>query len=212
VSGRLGTAARRAARAVERALPAALLCLAVGACAERAPSGEPEEEEYVARYDSQEYGFSIAYPDTLDRREYSAEHLAVGRTDEEGFAEVVTLDVHSGTHDRFETFAADAARLSCATVGPDIALECTEVEALQPFTSRAGARGSVLYLRHVASRTATGEIVEAGGRGPFFAFELPAGGSPGDYRALVIGPAPVLSAAAMDTALVRTIAESLRLR
>lgn len=165
----------------------------------------------TAMYESPRYGFSIEYPDTLDLREYDADHVAIGQASGEALEAVAEVALETGEGDRFEDFAVERARQACAADGPDLSLQCAEVEVLQPVTAAGGAEGIVFYLRHLATRPGTSEVVEAGGRGPFFAFDLSPREEGGAHRALFIRAPVILTPAEAEAELIRRIALSLRL-
>jgi hypothetical protein len=73
-----------------------------------------------------------------------------------------------------DSLATQRARLACAADGPELAMQCTDVQQREPFTSEHGVEGRVFHLRHVTTRPPTDEVVEIGSRGPFFAFACPA--------------------------------------
>jgi hypothetical protein len=203
-------ASRRSARSsVPRSGVRAAMAAAVAVLVACAPG--TGETDTPGRYSSPQFGFTFEYPDTLDLREYTPEFVALGRADGDAFEAAVEIAIEAGEGESFEAFATERARLACAADGPDRSLQCTEVEALQPIAAEGGTEGLVFHLRHVATRPGTDEVIERGGRGPFFVYDIsPRVAAP---RGALFVRAPVaLRPDEVDTRLVRQIATSVRMR
>ncbi|HEX7023447.1 MAG TPA: hypothetical protein VF187_01405 [Gemmatimonadales bacterium] len=168
----------------------------------------------AARYENPTVSFSFEYPDSFDVREYSPSFVAIGSEEGEAFDAVVEVGVEEGEGASFQDFAIERARLACAADGPNLSLQCTDVEMLQPVTTGEGREGISFYLKHVATRPGSGEVVATDGRGPFFAFELESreaeGGTNSQYEMLIVRAPVVLEPDQVNAELVRRIARSLR--
>lgn len=182
------------------------------------PSPAPEEAAHaeLARYQSDTHGFSIQYPDTLDIRVYSPEHLDIGRMIADEFESEAQVGLYFSLPGEprpasFADFAHDRARMLCAADGPRLSLECTAVERASRFETEDGPRGEVFYLRHETLDVSTGEVVEVSGRGPFFALDLSLQVPDTEFAVLLVHPPVVRDPAEVDAGLVRRIARSARL-
>ena len=183
-------------------LPALLLLAACGQSDREAAS--------VATYRSPSSAFSFDYPDSLSLRPYGPSFVSVGREQGQTFISAAEVGVEEGESESFEAFAVERARVSCAADGPDLSLQCTTVQMLQPVSTANGLEGIAFYLEHVATRPGSGEVVETGGRGPFFFFDLSPAGQGGAHRAIFVRAPAVLPPEEVDSEMIRGIAQSLQ--
>lgn len=190
-------------------LGAAVLGVLISACMP-APLGVAAR----ATYHNPEYGFAFSYPETLNLRVYSAEHVALGQAGEDEFAALAEAGVFTaiqGAFASFEAFVIDRARATCAADGPGISLRCTDVQQLVPFETSTGLVGEVFYLAHETVDVASNQVISQSGRGPFFAFNLSANLPGVQYAVLLIRPPATLEPAEVDSELLRSVAGSVRI-
>lgn len=191
-----------------RSVPTALLTLvAAYAC-----SSSDADRQDTSSYVSERYGFSFAFPDSLDLREYIPESISVGRADGEAFDARAEVVVERGDGDDFESFVLERARVACAADGPDRSLSCGRGTEQQPFTTAEGVAGTVYWLEHRTTRPGTGEVLELGDYGPIYMVELPGNQAPeaATHLALIVRAPVALSPEEVDESLIREIAESIR--
>jgi hypothetical protein len=98
----------------------------------------------------------------------------------------------------------------CAADGPTASINCTGVEQEQPFETVDGLSGTVYYLKEETKNLATGEVATAG-KGPFFAFNISANNPEHEFTALVVHTPIALPADEVDSELIRSIAESVKI-
>jgi len=204
--GRLGARAPGRRRTARTLLSALALPALAGACVER-------EGRRPGVYVSESYGFEIAFPDTLDVREFTPRYLALGRSDGDAFRAAVEVVLETGEAESFEAFAFERARSACSVEGPDLSTACLDAHRVQPFQTASGVSGTSFFLRHVTTRARTAELVAEGLRGPFVVFDLsPARPLPEGLHVVLFVRAPVvLAPGASDPELVRSGAGSLQL-
>lgn len=143
-----------------------VLTLSISACA-----GEPGFEIPTARFESEKYGFSVAYPDTMDLREYIPERTSIGFSAGDGFDAHVEVTVESDSTMTFESLVERAARNSCLADGPGTSIRCTDIERRGTIRAQSGERGEVLYLTLEMSEVPSGRVLETMPRGPYIAFD-----------------------------------------
>jgi hypothetical protein len=166
-------------------------------------------------YQSEDYGFSFVVPESLGLNEYLPTSIAVGTsTADGGFASVADVDVIESdpatTYESFDDFLHNRTEIMCAADGPGASISCTGVEQEQSFETTGGLSGTVYYLKEETKDLATGEIATAG-KGPFFAFNISANNPGHTFTALVVHAPVALPADQVDSELIRSIAESVKI-
>lgn len=165
----------------------------------------------TASYANTEYGYSLDYPADLTYREYALGNTVFGHEADdvmEGKVETRVLVTQGAPGQSFEDTVGAELSLLCAADGPDSSFSCDGVEQVQPFTTRNGHEGLVLYLRGSLTNLATGEST-AVGKGPYFVLPIQTGAT--GSQVLIIHPPLNKSAEEADSTLIRTVAESVRL-
>jgi hypothetical protein len=126
----------------------------------------------TAHYVSSTYGFSVAYPDTMDVREYVPERISIGFAAGDGFDARVEIAVESDSADSFESLLERKALDSCFADSPSISLSCTTIDHRGSVRAASREEGKVLYLTLLVTDS-TGAAVDSMPRGPYIGFELP---------------------------------------
>lgn len=160
------------------------------------------------------YGYSFQFPAQYDLLEYGFENVSIGTRTEGGIDAVAEVVIHTAAttteYASFEDFVYGESRLACAADSPTETINCTEVEQVQPFTTGTGLSGAIFYLAETRRNLSTGTTARSG-KGPFIAFNLSAHVPEYQYTALVVRPPVVLAPDAVDTELLRDIADTLEL-
>lgn len=152
---------------VLRAIPLMLGLALVSGCEAEDPFDTP-----TARYVSPTYGFSVAYPDTMDLREDTPERIMIGFSAGDGFDPHVEIVVESDTADSFESLVERKARDSCLAEGGGIFVRCTNVQRNGRLRAKSRDRGDVLYMTVEIAESTDGPAVESMARGPYIGFRL----------------------------------------
>lgn len=173
-----GTGPRRIFRIIDRAgaglsrragpLGFFFLGLALSGCAEE----EGGFEVPVARLEVEEYGFSVAYPDTFDIREYIPERISIGFAQGGGFDARAEIAVDSDSTLTYDALVEHATLNSCFADGPGISLQCIDIEHLETVRAETGEVGDILYM--TMELTENGRVTDTMRRGPYVAFDLSA--------------------------------------
>lgn len=98
----------------------------------------------------------------------------------------------------------------CAADGPNETIYCTDVTDRQPFAASTGLQGEVLYLDRIHEDRATG-AQKMDRFGPVFVFNIQANVPQSDFAALAVQPPANLSATDVQSALVRSVADSVNI-
>lgn len=147
-----------------------ILCLATWSLPGCQP--EPGFEVSTARFESEPYGFSVSYPDTMDTRENVPERISIGFSAGDGFDPRVELAIASDSSMSYETLVKSAARDSCLADSPGVTVQCTEIESRGTIRADSRRQGEVLYLTIQMTEVAGGRVLESTRRGPYVAFDL----------------------------------------
>ncbi len=173
----------------------ALLALAVGVYFLFARGGAAEPAGGSAVYESEEYGYSYTYDDSLQLNVFTPEYQTLEDTATQEPNELVQIAVeHAGIMDEaesFDAYAMERAKVYCAADGPGGSLYCTRVTRSDPFTTNTGLLGVVFYLEMVHERR--GESTTTREAGPFYAFNISLDSPGSGYSALIIRPAQFYS-------------------
>lgn len=196
---------------------AALLVVAGGAWLyfSYAPAQPGTEEPGVSYYTSEGYGYTVAYPSTLQVKEYQPEYVTIGHIsgtgDEEfvdGVAEIRTEVIEGSPEQSFSEAIAERLEMLCAADGPNESFSCTGVERSNPFATASGISGTELYLVGELKNLKTGSTT-AISKGPYYVFVLATGATA--TRALVIHAPLNQPAAEADAGVIEAVAKSLTL-
>jgi hypothetical protein len=120
---------------------------------------------------------------------------------------VLTTEDDETIYETYNDFLYARAESMCAADGPRETINCVGLEQVQQFTTASGISGTVFYLTEERRELATGATMR-NGKGPFFAFNMSDLHPEERYTALVIRPPIALAADAVDSNLIRSVAES----
>lgn len=176
------------------------------------PALTTSSEVATTTYVSEEYGYTLDYPANLTLREYSPGNVVFGAESGEemsGVVEVRVVDIPATPGQSLQEAATLQLQALCAADSPDATFSCPRVDQVQPFVSRSGIQGYVVYLTGEMRMSASGDALTIG-KGPFFV--LPLGSSATGSRVLVVHPPLNQTADDADAAAIRSVAESVRVR
>ncbi len=172
---------------------------------------EVENAITIKTYKNDQYGYSVEYPENLDVKVYLPENVVFGRVEGDivdGVAEARVIDIKGSEGEDFVKAASKELQNLCAADGPNESYSCTGVKGLQPFKTKSGLNGFVLYL--------DGEIVNlqskvktSRGKGPYFVFTTKSSAT--GSRVVVVHPPLNKFADETNAEVVRSIAQSLTL-
>lgn len=179
---------------MHRGMIAAALAALAGCAAAEATT------EAGRTYGSATYSFAFDAPAPYAAREVAPGSLTVGTSEPVGgfdpVAEVrLTVAGEGADYPSFEAYALATLQDACAAGGSGA---CGAAGQRQPFATASGLQGEALYLERAGD-----------GFGPVFLFDVSAEVAGEGWAALAVQPPASLSAAQVDGALLRRIAESL---
>jgi len=163
-------------------------------------------------YTNSVHAYELVYPAELDVKEYTDDIVTFGIVSEdsvEGYAEARIVTAQGEAGQTPEDAVADQLKNLCAADGPTASFSCTNTLSIEPFTTANAEQGYVLMLEGELTQLAssTSEIIP---KGPYYV--IPLASSATISKVLVIAPPLNMSAAESDANLIRTIAESFRLK
>lgn len=167
-------------------------------------------------YENSIYGFSFSYPVNYQAQEYSSSYIALVDPTRPTNGDIVYVHVDTTdatTTQSYEDFMHDRARLTCAADGPTGSQYCTDVARSDQYTTAAGLTGEVFYLTQ--ETVMTGSATTTREAGPFFAFDISANVTGGEYATLLIRPAWVAEEGELydlGAVLARAIVDTLSIR
>lgn len=147
-------------------LSAGLVALSLAACRKE----EPGFEVPTARLEIEEYDFSVAYPDTLDVREYIPERTSIGFAMGDGFDARTEIALDSDSTLTYEALVEQATLNSCYADGPGISLRCIDIERRGTVRAETREEGEIFYM--TMEVTEDGRVTDTMPRGPYVAFDL----------------------------------------
>ncbi len=154
----------------------------------------------------------VQVPEGRAVREYQPEALAVGTEGQGGFDSVADIRLYTTGPEvgftGFDDFVGFTLRNMCAADGPGASIHCGEVRAPQPFEARSGLEGDVFYLERIQENLSNGAR-RVGVWGPIFVFDVSDGS--GGHAALVVQPPANVPEESVDSELLRTVADSVRM-
>lgn len=186
------------------------LVVAIAGCA-----ANDQSPDARISYISSRYGFSFTVPAALRIKEYAPESLSIGQSGlEDAFESAVDVRLYTAGrdvgYDSFDAFALETLRNMCAADGPRITVYCTVPQQRQPFETKHGVKGEVLYLERVYETIGLGEKTKDG-FGPIFLFDISDAIGGAAFSALAFQPPANLAASEVDSALLRQVASTLSL-
>lgn len=174
----------------------------------RQPSTAQPEQTELRGYQNTVNGYSLLYPSSLQQKEYSPDNVVFGHISKEqveGVVEATIMNVEGEVGKTYEDTVGTQLMNLCAADGPTSSFSCTRVEQVQPFISVTEVSGHVFNLGGELTDLETGEKVVKG-KGPFFVFPLATSATVS--KVLVIHPPLNKYADEVDSALIRSVAES----
>lgn len=165
-------------------------------------------------YENLAYGYSFNYPAHYEVREYTPEHVALGRSRGDIFEPHVEIVLaQSGEESPAESYWAfliERSQLNCAANGPDETLNCNGVVEHRPFYTAFKVEGEELYLRLVRRRLSSGAVTTQR-FGPVYAFNLSKNVPSSRFAALLIYRSWQMLWQRAAAGLAVTIADSLKI-
>ncbi len=201
----------------------ALVALALGfRNAEREDLREEPKGKDV--YTSGIYGFSFAYPNRYEHREYAPEAIAIGTGVGWNFRSLAEVRLYQSNDDAsysdFDAFVLASIQSTCAAVVPAGTVSCDHMLRREAFATDTDVNGTFFFVGRSYHDPTTGLQGEEE-FGPIIAFDIShhlqrmttsmkATSTP-LFAALIVHPSAHLVSSAIDADLVDRVAESIEL-
>lgn len=163
--------------------------------------------ENTLPYTNAANGYSVAYPNTLEVKEYMPDQVVFGHITNqtvEGVAEARVMVIEGRYQETFQQTLANELEKLCAADGPNGSFYCDSIQSAQPFITTADTQGLLLYLAG-HQKSSNGSVTDVV-KGPYFAITLKSGTTAS--KVLVIQAPLNKSAAEADISVIQSIAKS----
>jgi hypothetical protein len=202
----------------------ALIALTLGFKNAERNGDSQEESRGKDSYTSETYGFSFAYPNRYEHREYAPEAIAIGTGVGWNFTSLAEVRLYRSPGDAiyadFDAFVLASVKSICAAVIPAGTVSCDRMLRREAFVTDTDVSGMFFFVERSYRDPATGTQRQEE-FGPIIAFDISAylaglktveQATSTMFTALIVHPSAHLAPSAVEGDLVDRVAESVELK